>query len=134
MLITKADGENIAASQRAQGDYMNALHLFPPRESGWVPRVLAVSAAEHKGIEEAWQMISDHSIWMKERGLFEAHRRQQDVQWFSDAVQGMLFDLLARDAQWVSAKKRLESEVQSGGRNPFDAADELLQLARQRLH
>ncbi|MFN8697738.1 MAG: methylmalonyl Co-A mutase-associated GTPase MeaB [Flavobacteriales bacterium] len=134
MLITKADGENIAASQRAQGDYMSALHLFPPRESSWVPRVLAISAAEHKGIEEAWQMISDHATWMKERGLFEAHRRQQDVQWFSESVQGMLFDLLARDGQWMSAKKELESAVQSGARSPFDAADELLQLARKRLH
>jgi hypothetical protein len=46
----------------------------------------------------------------------------------------MLFDLLARDSQWISAKKELESAVQSGARSPFDAADELLQLARKRLH
>lgn len=134
MLITKADGDNVAASQRAQGDYMSALHLFPPRESGWVPRVIATSAAEHKGIDEAWQMITDHSKWMKERGLFEAQRRQQDVQWFTDSVQGMLFDLLAQDKAWMDAKKKLESEVHAGSRNPFDAADELIQLVRARLH
>ncbi|MBT4401283.1 MAG: methylmalonyl Co-A mutase-associated GTPase MeaB, partial [Bacteroidetes bacterium] len=41
--ITKADGDNLTAAHRARIEYMNALHLFPPAESGWKPEVLCLS-------------------------------------------------------------------------------------------
>ena len=41
IVITKADIENITNAQLAKVEYSNALHLFPPSESGWIPKVCA---------------------------------------------------------------------------------------------
>ena len=38
--ITKADGDNKSKCERARREYKNALHLFPPTESGWYPHLL----------------------------------------------------------------------------------------------
>ncbi len=134
VLITKSDGANLDASTRARAEYTSALHLFPPRPADWMPRVLAVSALENRGMDETWQIISDHTAWMKERGWFDAHRREQDVQWFNDSFRGMLMDHLSSTAGWNDLRRRLEEDVRKGGRSPFDAADELLRHALSAAH
>src|SRR4030043_589923 len=47
--ITKADGTNIKKAERAKSEYSNALHLFPPSESGWIPRVITCSSKTGSG-------------------------------------------------------------------------------------
>ena len=36
--ITKADGENISRAKLAKKEFENAIHLFPSKEGGWIPR------------------------------------------------------------------------------------------------
>ena len=38
IIINKADGDNIDKANLAAAQFRNALHLFPPSESGSVPR------------------------------------------------------------------------------------------------
>ena len=44
IFINKADGDNIVKANLAKAEYSNALHLFPPPESGWIPVVETCSA------------------------------------------------------------------------------------------
>jgi LAO/AO transport system kinase len=37
--ITKSDGNNLDKAKIARAEYANAIHLFPPTESGWIPEV-----------------------------------------------------------------------------------------------
>lgn len=37
IFINKADGDNLIKAKAATAEYQNALHLFPPHESGWQP-------------------------------------------------------------------------------------------------
>src|SRR5262249_37640266 len=55
--INKADGDHLAAAQRTQSEFRNALHLFPASADGWSPQVLLCSALENTGIEAIWELI-----------------------------------------------------------------------------
>ncbi len=57
LVVNKADGERIRLANQARGHYLNAAHLFPPKPSGWTPRVLACSALDHSGIAEVWEAV-----------------------------------------------------------------------------
>ncbi|MDR0743882.1 MAG: methylmalonyl Co-A mutase-associated GTPase MeaB, partial [Tannerella sp.] len=39
IVINKADGDNLERATLAANSFRNALHLFPPTESGWIPKV-----------------------------------------------------------------------------------------------
>ncbi len=52
--INKADGDNVDAARRSQGEYRNALHLFPAAADGWNPQVLTCSALQQEGIAAIW--------------------------------------------------------------------------------
>jgi LAO/AO transport system kinase len=70
IVINKADGDNVKNATRAQSEYKNALHLFPPTESGWVPTVGTCSARTKKGIEDVWETIFSYANFTKENGFF----------------------------------------------------------------
>lgn len=129
MAITKCDGENMLSAQRARSEYAGALHLFPPRESGWIPEVLTTSAYSGDGIDASWNMICKHENWMKDRGLFMANRHTQDVKWMHESIRGSLIDYLEGIAEWTVEVQRRENEVRSGMVSPFDAADALIRFA-----
>ena len=46
LVITKADGDNIQNAQNAKQEYLRALHLFPPMENRWTPKVSTCSSLE----------------------------------------------------------------------------------------
>ena len=78
--INKADGDNVQKAQRAKTEYLNALHLFPPANSGWDPKVLTCSALTGSGIEELWQTINEYKQLTKHNGYFEHHRNEHPHQ------------------------------------------------------
>ena len=57
IVITKADGDNIKRTEFARMEFTRALHMFPPKENGWIPEVLSCSAIENRGLDEIWQLI-----------------------------------------------------------------------------
>lgn len=76
MAITKAEGENATAANRAKAEYQNALHLFPEREDKWFPPVVTLSAIEQLGLDELNQKLSAFETWSKSR-LWEVKRKKQ---------------------------------------------------------
>ena len=60
IVITKADGTNADKAKMARSEYANALHLFPPTESSWIPEALTCSSLESKGIKEVFEMIEKY--------------------------------------------------------------------------
>lgn len=84
--ITKADGDNKAKCERARREYKNALHLFPPSESGWYPDVLTCSAVESEGLNAIWEVIEKFSKEMKSKDHFMRNRQFQNVEWMHDII------------------------------------------------
>lgn len=84
--ITKADGDNKVKCERAQREYKNALHLFPPSESGWYPPVLTCSAIDRHGLDVVWKEIESYTEEMKNKGFFVKNRQYQNVEWMHDII------------------------------------------------
>src|SRR3989339_134259 len=51
IVINKADGDNLLKTNSAKVQYENALHLFPAKESGWIPKVQTCSAINKVDID-----------------------------------------------------------------------------------
>lgn len=79
--ITKADGENVRPSELASLEYRNALHLFPPPESGWLPKVITLSARENRGMDTLLAIFSEYFDHVKASGYFEHRRMEQSKHW-----------------------------------------------------
>ncbi len=126
LAITKADGENVAATQRAQIDYQNALHLFPPTGTGWQPPVLTCSALSGTGIADLWQQIEQHQALTTQNGHRTRHRQVQQTDWFHTLLRQALdrqFFSQPNIAQQVAA---LEQQVQEGRLWPGQAVGVLI--------
>ncbi len=77
IFINKADGDNLKNATRAQSEYKNALHLFPPTESGWVSTVGTCSARSKIGIDNIWETIRAYEDFTKGNGFFGRKRQLQ---------------------------------------------------------
>lgn len=130
IVITKADGENAGRAQQAQRDYQYALHLFPESESGFAPRVLLSSAVNGTGIAETWKMIEDFCSTTSANGFFAKQREQQNLRWFYDEIQQLMFERLRNSQRQQHAIEKLESKIKSLEITPSRAA----QLVVNRLY
>ena len=128
IVINKADGDNLKAARIAQMDFNKALHLYPPKESSWQPKVLTCSALNHKGIEKINAMILDFLQLTKENNYFLKRRNQQNTYWLKATIEQQLKDNFYNNK---AVKNQLEKEIQNlekGTTTPFNAAKKLLEL------
>jgi LAO/AO transport system kinase len=129
--INKADGDNIKKSQLAKREYQNALHMFPPNEIGWYPKVLTCSAINNNGIQEIWELICEHERIMKEKGIFKSNRQEQNLQWMHDTINNHLRNDFYNNEQVRSAITYLEQLVETEKMPAIIAAKKLLDLYRK---
>lgn len=126
--INKADGDNIKRSQLAKREYQNALHMFPPNESGWYPKVLTCSAMDNSGIKEIWDLICEHETTMKAKGFFKSNRQEQNLQWMHDTISYHLRNDFYNNEQVKSSLPFLEQQVETEKIPAIVAAKKLLDL------
>ncbi len=126
--INKADGENIQASQLAQCEYKNALHMFPPNENGWYPKVITCSALNNTGIAAVWEIISRHKLMMQANGFFTSNRQQQNLHWLHDTIRDHLQNNFYNSDPVKSNIRLLEQAVEKEEIPAIVAAKELLHL------
>jgi len=126
IVLNKADGENIKAANHAVQEFTRALHLYPPKENQWIPRVLACSAIENSGIEEVWKMIADFVDQQKESGFFKTNRHKQNKYWLLQTIENRLMNGFYQNE---IVKKELDEQIRlvlQGDVSPFKAANKLL--------
>ncbi|MBS4013254.1 MAG: methylmalonyl Co-A mutase-associated GTPase MeaB [Bacteroidetes bacterium] len=128
MIINKADGDNILRAHGAKVQYENALHLFPQKPGGWLPRVLAVSSINRTGIDKVWDMILSYIEMMTENGFFRQKRDEQKTQRFYDAVNQALFDSFYNSEEVKKQLPEIEKLLQNKVLNSYQAAEALLRV------
>lgn len=90
--INKAEGKEKERSELAAINYRNALHLFPPQESGWQPKVFTCSAYSKMGIDDIWQNVLDYVEMTKKSGYFYKNRNTQNLKILSESISQTLLD------------------------------------------
>jgi len=125
-VVHKADGEQLAAAQRACGDYAAAQRLLHGgRDDGWLPPVLSVSSLTGVGLEAVWHEIESHRAALGDDGI-AAKRRQQALEWFDQAVADGLRARFLADPAVAAKLPRLRQQVLDGSLQPTAAARALL--------
>jgi len=126
--INKADGDNIRRSQLAQREYQNALHMFPPSDSGWIPKVLTCSGIKGEGINEIWDMICEYTRSMKDKGFWVSNRQQQNLEWMNAAVEYHLKNGFYSHTEIKNKLPYIQHQVETGQLPAILAARQLLEL------
>lgn len=126
IIINKADGDNVEKAQLAASHYRNALHLFPPTESGWEPKVLTYSGYYGIGIKEIFDMIDQYRLQAIHTGYFEKKRKEQTKWWLQEAINEALRRSFYENEAIKGTIPLIESAVLSDEMTPFIGAQKLL--------
>jgi LAO/AO transport system kinase len=128
IVINKADGENIPKAELAAREYKNALHLFPPSSSGWIPRVMTASSVEGKSIPEIWEMIEDYQSDARATRYFDQRRKEQALHAFTDTIEESIRQRFYHDPAVTLMLDELQKDILSGKISPYAAAQQLIGL------
>jgi LAO/AO transport system kinase len=134
IVINKCDGNNVEKCQLAANHFRNALHLFPPTESGWMPKVLCYSGFYGLGIKEVWDMIFEYIDFVKANGYFEYRRNEQAKYWMYESINEQLRNNFYQNPTIEDMLKLSEKSVLAGEKTSFVAAKQLLDTYFALLH
>ncbi len=124
--ITKADGTNKLIAEGARASFQNAINLFPPKPSGWRPRVITCSALKDTGIRELWDVILEYVKITCETGFFEDFRKQQAIVRMHNTILEYLRTSFYSNEDVKSIRKEIEDQLTEGSITSFQAAVRLL--------
>lgn len=124
--ITKADGDNIQNANNARMEYKRALHLFPPTDNGWIPKVETCSSLNKDNIDRIWKIISEHQEWMQSRGLKEGKRQEQARYWLHESIEEKLKQRFYQKEGMAQQIAEMEQAVTEGRLTPYQATQKLL--------
>jgi LAO/AO transport system kinase len=126
VVITKADGSNIANAIAAQAEYQSALHLLMATQTGWLPRVQTCSALENTGLAEVWQTIIEHQETLAKKGLIAEIRAKQNLDWMHNYIKQTLEERFYANPSVQNQLEDIEKAVLDGSLLAIKAAEQLL--------
>lgn len=126
IVVNKADGDNIPKANLAASHFRNALHLFPPTESGWKPRVLTYSGFYGLGIKEIWDMIDEYRHYTMDNGYFYLRRQNQARAWMYEAINEALRNSFYNSPAVKAKQAEVEQEILADRLSSFVGAQDLL--------
>lgn len=124
--INKCDGLNVDKAHVAKSQYQNALHLFPPQESGWSPEAITCSSIDKNGIPEIWNMVERYVEFVKANNFFEFKRNAQSKYWMYETINEQLKANFYQNAEIQDLLIESEMKVLSNELSSFIAAKKLL--------
>ncbi|NBC83885.1 MAG: methylmalonyl Co-A mutase-associated GTPase MeaB [Bacteroidetes bacterium] len=124
--ITKSDKGNQEKALMARQEYENALHLFPPAKSGWIPKVLTCSAVQNEGIDLIWQGIMEYIQFVQDNGYFDRKRSEQAKFWMYETIHNTLRERFYAHPEIAGEIAKAEKDVLDGKQTSFLAAKKLL--------
>ncbi|MCK9641054.1 MAG: methylmalonyl Co-A mutase-associated GTPase MeaB [Prolixibacteraceae bacterium] len=127
VVINKADGDNIHRAKITATQYRNALHLFPPPPSGWIPKVLTCSSMQKTGMNDIAECINEYFELVKGNGYFKERRSSQARFWMYETIDANLKNSFYQNDLVQFNLNHLEQVVSEEKISPFVAAQDLLE-------
>ncbi len=121
LVINKADGKNKLFAETARAEYERAMHYLQPSTEGWTSHAYTCSALTNEGIDNIWKVIGKYREITGKSGVFERHRKEQNIKWVHDMVDDHLRSLFAKHPGVNRIIKDIERSV-AGGVLPAVAA------------
>ncbi len=133
IVINKADGDNIDRANLAAAQFRNALHLFPPTPSKWVPEVLTYSGYYELNIDKVWDMIDRYFAYVRRTGYFEHKRQEQEKYWMIETIDEQLRHSFYSMPEVAALLEQKELRVLNSEQSSFTAAKDVLDFYFSRL-
>jgi LAO/AO transport system kinase len=130
VLITKTDGDLVAAANRAYADYRAALGLMRPKYPGIPAEIAQVSSLTGAGVPEVWALIQSLAERLRAGGHLARLRGEQLRGWFWSEVRAALAEIMATDPAMAAEAAALEGAVLAGRTLPEAAARALIRAFR----
>ena len=127
-LIHKADGDNLELAAQARVAYQNAVHLIPPGEKGWAPKIMLASSVTSMGMQDLAEVLASYQQQMKGSGFWEKNRGLQRLTWLEDQIQELLGRAFLNHTTVKETLEREKPSVQSGLLSPSMLAHQVLDL------
>ena len=121
LVITKADGNNIAKAKIARGEYARALHFLPPHPSGWIPEVKICSSYDGAGIADVDLMIEKYIQHQTANNYLVEKRKDQNLFAFQRLLNEQLRRFLFARPGLKEQVLQLEKDITSGQISPYSA-------------
>jgi LAO/AO transport system kinase len=121
--INKAENKKDLKANKAVSNYKNALHLMPPTESGWIPKVLSCSALTNYNIETIWKTILAYENYSKVNNYWNIKRNNQSSYWIRETINQTLYDNFYNNIHVKQSLKEVEKLVLEGKISSFKAAE-----------
>ncbi len=128
ILVNKADGDNIQSANLAKAELKSAIHLFPPKDSNWIPQVETISALDKNGNEDIWAMIESFINSSRQSGYFQKNRENQQEHWLRETVQQMVLNHFYGKSIVQDQLDKLLDDVNSGKLTSYQAAEQLFDI------
>ncbi len=122
VVVTKDDGDQRIAIQKAKHDYQQALHIL--RHDGWMPPVLSCSAVTKLGLPEIQETID--SFFHLQGSLIQEKRDRQGVDWMWQLIHHGLRDAFLQGVGEESIRS-MERDIRGHKLTAPEAATRLLQ-------
>ena len=126
IVINKADGDNIRKAKLAKTEFNRALHMFPPKNSGWQPTVSTCSSYTKDGIDEVWNTILIYLELTKGNNFFNDKRQNQNQFWMMETINEQLKNNFYNHPEIITLLETNKKAVQNNEVSPFAAAMILL--------
>lgn len=126
IVINKADGDNIDRANLAAAQFRNALHLFPPTPSKWVPEVICYSGYYELNIDKVWDMIDRYFEYVKKTGYFQHKRNEQAKYWMLETINERLRHDFYSRPEIRALLEQKEIRVLNNEQSSFTAAQDVL--------
>ena len=133
LVVNKADGNNIQNSEQARLQYQNALHIFPPSQSGWDTIVTTASSTKNTGIDTVWNTILNYRELVTANGYFEKNRQRQNIRWMYNTINNELKQLFYGSQAITNKLTTLEKNVMASKISPLKAANYVIEMFKKRL-
>ena len=117
----------------AKKEFEAALHLFPPTDSGWIPKVVTCSSLTNGGIEEIWDIIFEYYSNAEESGYLTKKRQKQTKYLMHETIGYMLEESFNSSEKIKSIIDEVEKDVIDGKTNSFSAAQKLFNIYVEQL-
>jgi LAO/AO transport system kinase len=128
--VNKAEGDNLRRARSAKAELNRVLHYLQPATEGWETHAVTLSALTKDGVPELWETVQRFAAETRKTGVWDARRREQDVEWMRALIEEALKNLFHRDPRVRARLPALERDVASGRMPAAAATEELMRLWR----
>ena len=101
------------------------LDMSAPREDGWKPKILKVSATKGEGIKDLMDALEEHRKFLETSGRFESYRKDRVAHAFETLLRDKLFYMVMNKLKENGTYEKLLEDMFTKRKDPYSVIEQL---------